>query len=213
MRRIFYIPALVLLYLLTTAKSCDRQEQYDESVDQSRVKQSLDSIRSAFESDTLAGASLQAFEASAKIKLADFSDYLAILSDPSVAGAFREQAGKMVRGLFISENSVLRFENPGREGKITVSVRQLLTPGREAADMPGKIITDSIRVIRPLQREGTSMYAGLLGYSFSFAGEKPGTDLRRTLAGGTVDYLVIRHEKKFGADSLVIWEVFLGNNE
>jgi hypothetical protein len=213
MRRFLYIPSLILLYLLTTAKSCDRQEQYGTSLDQSRVKNAQDSIKSTFGSDTLSGASLRAFEAAAKNRLTDFSDYLAIHDDTSVAETFREKAREMIRGLFISENSVLRLADPGNPGGRKVSVRQLLASGGGHSEKFGRIITDSVRVTQSLERIGDSMYTGTLSYSYSPAGKERAKARGQALSGGTVDFHLIKHQKHFGTDTLMIWEVFLGNME
>jgi hypothetical protein len=213
MKRIFYIPALILLYLLTTAKSCDRQEQNNDSLDQSRVKRAQDSIRSTFESDTVSSTSLQAFETAAKTRLSDFSDYLAILHDTSVAETFREKAREMIRSLFVSENSILKITNPDNSGRRDVSVRQLLAAGSEVRVPFGKIVPDSIRVVQSLRRTGDSIYTGKLSFSYIPAGQKPASTLKQALADGTIDFLVIKHKKNFGTDTLMIWEVFLGNME
>ncbi len=211
MRRIFYIPALILIYLLTTAKSCDRQELYDESVDQFSAKRAQDSIKSIFESDTLSMVSLQAFEATAKIRLADFSDYLVIVDDTSVAETFREKAKKMIRGLFISENSVIRCSNPDNHKSTEIPILQLLKEGKEPQTDFERIIKDSIRIKDPLKIAGDSNYIGKLSFSFVAPRQKTSKSLKLPIGCGTIDFLVTRHEKMFGKDTLIIWDVFLGS--
>ncbi len=211
MRRIFYIPALLLIYLLTTAKSCDHQEQFDESVDQFNVKRAQDSIKSIFESDTLSMVSLHAFEATAKIRFADFSDYLVIAEDTSAAETFREKAKKMIRGLFISENSVIRCKNPDNHGSEEIPILQLLKEGKEPRTYFERIIKDSIRIKDPLKMAGDSNYIGKLSFSFVAPRQKTSKNLKQPIGGGTIDFLVTRHEKMFGKDTLIIWDVFLGS--
>ena len=211
MRRIFYIPALLLIYLLTTAKSCDRQEQYDESVDQLSVERAQDSIKSIFESDTLSIVSLHAFEATAKIRLADFSDYLVIVDDTSVAETFREKAKKMIRGLFISENSVIRCTNPDNHGSEEIPILQLLKDSKEPRTYFERIIKDSIRIKDPLKMAGDSNYIGKLSFSFVAPRQKTSKNLKQPTGYGTIDFIVTRHEKMFGKDTLIIWDVFLGS--
>jgi hypothetical protein len=210
MRRTFYIPALVLFYLLTTAKSCDRQEQDDDSRDQARIKSAQDSLRSTFASDTLPGASLRAFEATAKIRLADFSDYLSILADTSVDAAFRNKAREMILALFISENSVLWLTGPGNQGRREVSVKQVLASAEEGAAMLGKIMPGSIVAQNPLQRAGDSIYTGQLSFSYIPSGHDPEKTPEQKPAGGTLNFLLAKHKKAFGKDTLMVWEVFLG---
>jgi hypothetical protein len=210
MRRIFYIPALILLYLLTTSKSCDRQEQDDDSRDQARVKSAQDSIKSTFASDTLPGASLQAFEATAKIRLADFSDYLSILADTSFDTTFRAKAREMIQALFISENSVLWLTGPGKQGRREFSVKQVLASGVEGSITFGKIMPESILVQQPLKRAGDSVYTGQLCFSYIPSRHMNEKDPERKLSAGAIDFMLIKHKKAFGTVTLIVWEVFLG---
>ena len=213
MKRVFHISSLIFLYLLITAKSCDNHERSDDARDQVRLTSTRDSILSTFESDTLSNASLRAFEVTARINLSDFNDYLTILNDTSVAGIFREKAREMIRMLFISENSVLRFTNPDNLGKREISVKQLLAYGKGCSIPFGKIITDSIRIERSLHQAGDSIYVGKLSFSYIPAMEKTSKKLKQALAVGTVDFIVTKHEKNFGKDTLMIWDIFLGNLE
>lgn len=213
MRRFFHISALILLYLVITAKSCDNQEEADEARNQTNITRSQDSIRSTFESDTLSNASLRAFEVMARIKLSDFNDYLIILNDTSVAELFREKAREMIRGLFINENSVLALMGQDNSESREFSVKQLLHPGKGFPVKFGKIITDSIKVRQSLQRAGDAIYTGKLGYAFIPAVQKTTKSRNQEISGGTINFLLAKHDKQFGTDTLKIWDVFLGDAE
>jgi len=211
MSRRFQIPALILLYLLSTAKSCDHGERTDETRDRERIGRLQDSIRESFQADTLSMISLQAFEATAKNRLSDFSDYLSVVHDTSISGAFRQKAGEMIRGIFISENSTLQFTGSGFPGRKEVSVKQLLSDGKELPFTPGPVPGDSIRVIQALRRSSDSVYTGKLRF-FCLPFAKNHEESRKfTPSYGTIDFLVTKHPKRFGKDTLSIWEVFLGN--
>jgi hypothetical protein len=136
MKRSLRLSALVVLYLLFSAKSCDQQEEFDGARQQRATEAAKDSIVSVFGSDTLTALTLTAFEETAKLKFADLFDYLDILSDTSAAPAFKEQAGQMARELFISEYSFPRFARP-----------------------------DSIWVMEHLHRVSDSLLTGRLGFS------------------------------------------------
>ncbi|MCX6268957.1 MAG: hypothetical protein NTW16_16655 [Bacteroidetes bacterium] len=163
---------------LTTAKSCDDQTQSDATREETRMTVIKDSVRSAFTAETLSEASLQAFEFAAMNKLSDLGDYQAIVSDTSVALPFREKAREMIRGLFISEE--VSFPLTGIE-------------------------TDSIWVQQGLQFAGHSSYCGKLGYSCNPARQIPSNKPDRVTNKGTIDFSVIKHEKVFGTDSLLVW--------
>jgi len=213
MRKVFQISVLLLLYLLITAKSCDNQEQADDNLDQTRIKLTQDSVRSTFEADTLSPTSLVAFEVMAKIKLSDFSDYLSIIYDTSVAGTFREKAREMIHMLFISENSLLLFTNPDNLTGKEVTVKQLLDSGKKGSFKFGRIIKDSIRITQTTHRISDSAYIGKLSFSYIPGGQKSEESLEEVAANGTIGFLVIKHKKYFGKDALRIWDVFLGNPE
>jgi len=213
MRRIFHISTLIILYLLTTAKSCDNQEKANEERDQARIKVTQDSIRSTFGSDSLSVASLRAFETAAIFKLSDFNDYLAILEDSSTAQPFRDKVREMISRLFISENSVICFSVPHESAKHKVSVKQLLQEAGEEIGPFGEIITDSVRVKQALLRSGDSIYAGKLSYSYTYNRHHSSKGSNLFPANGTIEFFLKLHKKNFGADTLVVWDVFLGNIE
>jgi hypothetical protein len=213
MKRIIQISALILLYLLTTAKSCENREGADDANDAARVATARDSIRLAFESDMPSGTSLRAFEGAARIRLADFSDYLAIIQDTTVAEVFRKKANEMIRSLFISGNSVFRFPKPDRLGIGEVTVNQILAPGREFTPVFGKILADSIRVQQALHKAGDSIFKGILSYSCLPTGDVPAKNREQVTGDVTVGFLLIRHEKRFGTETLMIWDIFLGDME
>jgi hypothetical protein len=213
MRKFFYISALVLLYLLVTAKSCDNQEKSDEARDRDRIKLTQDSIRATFESDTLSDAALRAFEGNAIMKLSDFSDYLDILQDTSKAKPFRDKAREMISRLFISEISLIRISKPNGPGRGEYTVRRFLQDAGIGTIPFGRIISDSVRVIQGFVRAGDSMYAGKLSYFYMCSPNNPSEGSGPSPAKGTVEFFLKQHEKTFGTDTLMIWDVFLGNME
>ena len=174
---------MILLYLLTTAKSCDDQAPSESTREEARLTVIKDSVRATFTTETLSKASLHAFEFAAMNKLSDLGDFQAIVSDTSVALPFREKAREMIRGLFISEE--VSFPLTG-------------------------LVTDSIWVQQGLQFDGNSSYSGKLCYSCNPARQIPSNKHDRVTNKGTIDFSVVKHKKVFGTDSLLVWDVFLG---
>ena len=91
MKRLFNISALILLYILFTAKSCESDEQ-SRAQEEARTVAAKDSIAGAFTTDSLGNSALRAFEATAMAKIYDFGDYLKILSDTAAGGVFKAMA-------------------------------------------------------------------------------------------------------------------------
>jgi hypothetical protein len=213
MRRIVYILALAFLYLILTAKSCDNRQDNDDAGGQPALAATIDSIRAGFTPDTLTESSLRTFEARAKTRLSDFSDYLAIYSDTSVPKTFRSKASEMIRRLFISGNALLeiRYLGDPKPGKIIVS--QFLDIAKSEPAPFLTIIPDSTRVIKSLHREGGPAYKGRLGFSCFYSGQTGSRMRPQAPARGTVEFVVAKQEKIFGTDTLMIWDLFLGNME
>ena len=210
MRKFFYLSGLIFLYLLLTAKSCDNNEQASDARDQTRIKLTQDSIKSTFESDAMSIASLRAFDLTARLKLSDFSDYLSFLSDSTVAPAFQEKTREMIRRLFISENSVVQFSKPDYQGRKEITIKQLLNFRSGLSKTLEKLPFDSIKVMQSLGKINDSVYVGKLIFPLNYSGqtEKKSQDIN--LSKGTISFLAIKCEKKFGKERLKIWTVFLG---
>jgi hypothetical protein len=209
MRRFLKISVLILVYFLTCSKSCDNEEQFTAERNKNRVMAEKDSLRSAFETDTLSAASLVAFQEAAFQKFSDFRDYLNILADTTLAVPFRIQAGEMIRGLFVSGDVSLLFRPGAQQGRIEVKVNQLDKPGREILDLVRGFTTDSVWTDRPLSRINDSACTGRLGFTTRFAGNK--VIQSSSIPDGMLDILLIKRNKAFGKDTLKVWAVYLGN--
>jgi hypothetical protein len=185
MKRLIYIPAFLLLYLLFTAKSCDEQAQAREERANAAIEKEKDSIRSVLGADTLTEGMLRSFESLAVTRLADYAGYRVIAADTSVDTTFRKKAAQMMK--------------------------RLMAPGTDFADLPAGIIADSVTLKKPLYYTGNARYTGQLGYWFM-----PGISTDEDVTGqalreGTTGFLVARHPKIFGPDTLMVWEVYLLN--
>ena len=127
MRRIFKILPLVIIYLVTCAKSCNDNEERSLEMEKRQVAVAKDSISSLFETTRPDHATLRSFEVTAGLKLKDLSDYLSVLNDSSTEKAFREKAGKMAAAMFAGEKGLPVF--------------------------PKGTVFDSITVAKPLEKE------------------------------------------------------------
>lgn len=77
----------------------------------------------------------------------------------------------------------------------------------------GRILPDSTRVAQTLQRSGGPDYLGVLCYAYIPDPPGPGKAAGQAIIHGTVGFTVTRNPKVFGADTLMVWEVLLGNRE
>jgi hypothetical protein len=212
MSRLFKISGLILLYFLTCGKSCDNQEQFDATTEQQRVKTGTDSLHTAFGSDTLSPTALQAFSVTAKVKFSDLFDYMRILNDSNAAEPFRDKAEVMIHSLFQSENSVFQLMNPDNSVCEEVPVKQLFS-GKTSLAGFGPVVSDSIRIVVAPDRLGNGTYIGKLSYRNIRQGTKSTGKADPARCSVNLEFLITKHDKIFGPDTLSIWEVFLGRKE
>ena len=185
MRRFFRILPLVIIYLLSSAKSCNDNEQDSRLMEKSDAAKARDSITSVFGSGDLDQASLRAFEITAKLKLNDLADYLKIMNDSAAGKSFKDKAREMADLLFL--------------------------PGKHMPVYKPGVGFDSVRVTKPLQRECDTLYSGRLDFTLRFTGADA-AEKKNTLAQTkTIDIFTVKREKIFGRDTVRVWNVFLGD--
>jgi len=200
------IPVLLLVYCLLTAKSCSNEEERRAAWEQERVVAVRDSLRAAFDSDSLAELSRRAYEGSAVQKLSDLSDYLNILSDTTLDPAFRQKTTDMAHGLFISDTVLLKS---GAGEKIRERISPVAAFSGEIAAM-NSYIFDSVRVVKRLTRVNDSTYAGQLSFLERGPDEPHGTLKSSRGLIWFIDIYAARRVTILGSDTLRTWKVLLG---
>ena len=156
---------------------------------------SLETASEIFASESLSDDNLEAFEFKAVEKLMDYADYLGIIYGDGYAESFRLQARKNISTYFSRGEYAEMALNP--------------TDVSDAYDSHHFYI-DSVDIIDPLQRETDTRYTGSMRY------------VERILAINNTDTTLISHSRKtigiilqmdykdFGENSLLVWEVLLG---
>ena len=134
MKRITYILVLVIIYLISGARSCTNDADFQQMKEEKSVLASVDSIKKAFVVGSPDDQHLRALETTAKQKLIDFADYLKIASESSLDKTFRHQAIEMAGKLFISGKAETRNWSKAYPG--------LNLPELEA--LPGKNLSGGI---------------------------------------------------------------------
>jgi hypothetical protein len=211
MRSFFKISALVLLYFLSTAKSCDNSEQDNAMREEAQAASAKDSITDAFASDTLTSSALRAFEATARLKLYDLDDYLGILSDSTTSEVFKTKVGEMIAELFISRDIQIQLSYPGCRKSNANVLRQLRLSGFERIDLSPGIMFDSVCVGKQLQRVDDTLYSGKLRTWFQCAESVTTAGKAKHGEDKIIDIFVVKREKVFGNKSFKVWTVLLGD--
>jgi hypothetical protein len=158
------------------------------------------------ENDSLSVKYIKAFEQRAIQKLQDLKDYFEILSDSKIDSTFKNQAKVMASELFASEYNTITFsldenqENPSLKVDTFFTTIQNKTYGKLSLEI------HNISVINKIRKLNDSEYEGAIKFSL-FVLTKQKT-LKMDLQS---EIIVKKVEKKFGAESKQVWEVFLGD--
>ena len=210
MKRFLRISALILVYFVASARSCNDAGKEDAAFAEAKERAAKDSIASAFSSDSLSPASLRAFESTARYKLTDFADYLQIFRDSSTTAAFKKKAGQMIRDLFISEDVRLEIARPGRRVEKGGSLKDMLKLEMQDSRMEEKRTFDSIRIKQPFHRENDTLFSGQLAFRILYSDAEK--QLKPRVSGSDIiaEIFLVKRKLIFGTDSLKVWKVFLG---
>ncbi|MCD4682455.1 MAG: hypothetical protein K8R86_04145 [Bacteroidales bacterium] len=203
------ISVIILVLFVIYAPSCvDEQAivMHEEAV----LNETRNEIRTEFETEYLTEAYLFAYEITAKQKLTDFVDYLHIITDTSLDESFREKAGEMIQNTFLSENVTLQLVQHKDDPSGKINVRRLIQLGLKNKQLLPPFSIKSIVVNEPLHRTGNTTYAGSLKFSQVFTGSAQSNKSMNTM-DRTADIYINKEEKIFGADTLKIWNVRLGD--
>jgi hypothetical protein len=210
MKRVIKISAIILLYFLGCGKSCvdDTERTRRQEME---VKTEIDSIRAAFEVSSLSAEAAHAAEIQAIQKLKDLAGYVEIYADASMDPVFRQKAGEMIKGLFISDKSRLsvgKFKN----GKIKcLPLDEFLKEGFGDGINSARIIFDSLYILNPLEKSGVETYAGqITGYQ-SVTAFCANDTIIQPLRPVIIDIVSSMQSKIIGKDTLVVRVVSLGD--
>ena len=209
MKRYLKIAAMALVWIISSGKSCNDNDEHFAVREEARVQATKDSVVSAFSTDSLAPATLRAFELTAQGKLADFADYLHILNDSAAKPAFKTKTREMIGELFISGEVHLRFPQRGCPDLKDISLAEILKPGSK--QLHTELLFDSVGVKKPLKMENDTLCSGQLIFTKQntlpvVKYQNPGKSLVNL-----IDIYAVKRQKVFGTDTLKVWKVLLGD--
>lgn len=209
MKKLTLCSALVVMYLLFSAKSCDSGEQSEAAREKNRIKTAKDSIVNNFGSESLSGEALKAFEETARLRFRDFADYYSVLNNVSAAREFRTHAGEMITDLFVSGNTVLLITDPEKHLLTEkISLKEFIDKALDGRNKQFTLAPDSVWITQKLYSQGDSVYTGKLAFSSSAL-----ISVKTPFASGNAEFFVLKREKRFGKEKLNAWTVVLGQTE
>ena len=213
MKRYLFVFCALLAYLLFCSKSCESPKSDSFENPELEIAKIKDSIKNEFESEDLTKTALQAFERKATEKLVDFSDFLNLYSDKEIDDTLKVQVRQIISELFISENVRMKISlSPEANKKGLKLSKFFMTEFTQDYDSIDFRI-DSINALKPLRSRDDLCYSGILGFSLTINGFSSSAVNFKQTEALKIEMMVIKVEKTFGADTLNVWKVFLGNME
>jgi hypothetical protein len=212
MKRLLNILFILCLYLILCSKSCS-DDTGQVLKQEEEVAAAKDSIRSEFEAGYLSEEARFASEMKAIQELKDLSDYIMIYSDASLDPIFRENAAKMIRNIFISENTRLSFGIVKKNKVKSLTLNEFLQKGFGDNISGAEVIFDSIKVVEPLQKSGDETYSGRLSAYQTVIFKFSADSIRSSSKTVIIDFISSKQTKIIGQDTLKVWNVRLGEME
>jgi hypothetical protein len=210
MKSTFKIVGILLLLMFLKAEKCS--EQNENAVQEKLINNMKKEIKSQFDADFLSEASLVEHEKAAKQKLADFADYLQILADSALKQPYREKAGEMIRGLFISDTVLVRIVSSHEMKDHEFSVRQLVQSGLNNELFISRIVYDSVQINQHFSHTGPNSYSAILSFM-----ERKENNQDGTISGAAFSRKIMaqinKEYKIFAPDTLSVWVLHLGEIE
>lgn len=153
----------------------------------------------------------KAFEQRAIQKLEDLADYLKILSDTTVDIAFKEQARDMALKLFISPDNKMniRIDN-NIENSVQTAGTLFKSIETGSYGLYSFDIIDA-SVNQKLEPSGVFEYKGSIFFKLLIFKPKAATSPIQNPYNTQCEIKVKKVQKEFGAESKLVWEVYLGN--
>lgn len=201
------ISAMVLASIY--APSCSDQDS-GSADDESRLNQSIDSISETFGSSILDDWEFDVFERKAKQKLADFADYLNVLSDTTIDMVFREKSGELIRKMFISKDVVLHLSRPQETDGVDYHPDQLVSAGLSNKLDFYSCALDSVSMNHPFKKINSFEY--ITKFNFDLNARKGKSNSIPTFTRiKNIQVFLLNETKVIGNHRISTWNVKLGD--
>ncbi len=192
-RLLKHIIPMAVCFTVMAAPTCEN-ERSKADYRQGRIYR-LEEISDELTAESLSGRNLEAFEFRAVEKLMDYADYMSIIYSEYNAASFREQARQNIGSYFNTGDDAEIALNPG---KIPGSYRSFI------------FRIDSVKISDPLQRQTDTRYVGRMEYVETILGSDPPDTSHIRRSRKTIEMVLRMDYKDFGEQSLLVWEVLLG---
>jgi hypothetical protein len=177
----------------------------DEVVKETPARETLEQT---FEADTLTAGQLTAFQQRGAEKLADFINYMELISNKTYDGRLRLELGKQAEALFADPTAWIAISiNDKKEKKqLTAFLDDFYKNEYDSI----KVKTDSVVMQQPERADKGGIYKGTVSEKVSVMGYKNKKIVFSSTGLREATTLILKMEKNFGGDKKMVWEVMLG---
>jgi hypothetical protein len=192
-RLLKYVSLLAVCFLVMAFPPCE-DESYPVDARRDHIYR-LEAASDVFTSESLSDKNLEAFEFKAVEKLMDYADYLGIIHSKGYAESSRQQARQNVAGFFKSD----------KNADAAISFKNISGPYDSF-----QILVDSVDIIDPLSREADTRHTGNMIYAETILGINTSDTVIISHSHRNMEIVLQMDYKDFGENSLLVWEVLLG---
>jgi len=210
MNRSSFILILIMTWFLCSSRTCTEDTNSGNVNEANALSATKDSIRLAFEAGNPDEDLLRAYEETAIQKVSDFADYLKIVSDTSINIKFREKAAEMVSRIFVSPDTDVQSWSQFYPENDISTINKLLEKGLSKG-FNLWIQPEQVSVTAPLAAGNDSAYRGRLSFYQKCVPFNAQNSTSQISKMRSIDIYLIKKVKPFGDESLIVWEVYLGN--
>ncbi len=217
---IIFLLGLIVISSPTCEDPDDRENAYvkengetitDEQVVFQTKDKMIRSLKEEFGANFLSDNHLRAFEQRAKEKILDFADYTSIYSNKEYDKSFRKQARRMMLNLFADKNAKINFSFVDSQRVNDYTLPNFMDEIYTAEYNALGLNIGKIEIAEPLHLQENTTYEGSVKFSQQLYGITLSDTVLINSGVGYFEIIAIRVDKKFGTDSLQVWEVLLGD--
>lgn len=206
---VFYSIAIAIACFLAGCNAASEDRASDDAIsDTGASMYDGDELEKAFEADTLTEDQLRLFQQRAQQKLADFIDYVGIISNKKYDVELRLAAMEQIEQLFIDSSVQIEVGLTEAEQKarpLNAFIEEVYGSKYDSVSIKALSVKTGLP---ELKKQMT--YRGTITADASIERYKDGEAIFNTLGTYKAETIIRKVQKQFGSDSSTVWTVTLG---
>ncbi len=178
-----------------------------DEVNEEATAPSTELLEQTFVADTLTAEQLMVFQQRGAEKLADFINYIEIISNKTYDVKLRQEIRKQVEALFWNSATAVAISIQDKKEMKPISsfLDEVYKSGYDSIEVK----TDSVVLKQPVKTANTG-YTGSVSANVTIRAYKNGKVIFSSAGLKEAVTNIMKTEKNFGTDKKLVWEVVLG---